>query len=455
MAETIDQITSFIENTGTAENEINLDISQLSESKFKDMVLEYDKMILSPIEFIVTACLASISGAAGKNYKYVMPNKLPIFLNIWAIIMGTSSTMKKSTTLTKCSAPLYEINKQLHQNFKSELAAYESLSEEEKGEVEKPIRDYLIIPSDITVERLSDVLSQSRHGIMIQNEFMTLSDMMNRSYSNGLKSFLTDIYDVPVSHEISRKSSDTLVVHPYLSILAATTPDWFREGINKNDINSGFLPRFIFSIKYSNNKKYLSLLEDEYFEIDEDQFTNRYQLILNNSGVFTIEDEAKEVFKTFDYQIQIENEKTNDKQKPIFNDRLKIYCLKIAGLLALWNNELGEELNVNESNMADAVVLTKYYQENAHRLIEKEIQYNTLLSKEDRIITIIEDFGEEFKNTKKITRSKLSNHARLAGGKKELDMLLESLEDKNKIELAEEKTSTKPKQFIILISDLE
>ena len=64
----------------------------------------------------------------------------------------------------------------------------------------------------------------------------------------GFKELLTETYDSPRRYTRTLKSAaDPVVIEdPCLSILAASTLDWFLEKTKARDIRSGFFSRFIY-----------------------------------------------------------------------------------------------------------------------------------------------------------------------------------------------------------------
>src|ERR1035437_8390941 len=235
--------------------EIIFDINKLNESNFKKMIRYYDSISSSPIEYLITGTFAALSGAIGKNAYLEITDSLNIYLNIWGVIIGPSTIMRKTSAINICKKEIQRISDTEYNDYKSKSFQYEKEAAEAKENKERsfnkvpPVRKYIIFPNDSTVESLSDILSYSNRGLIVHSEFGSLLTQLSRSYSGDSKQFLTAIYHVLDSWEVSRSTKkNTVLQRPYLSILGATTIDWVKENSLPSDLRTGFLARFLYSI---------------------------------------------------------------------------------------------------------------------------------------------------------------------------------------------------------------
>jgi len=84
------------------DSEIKFDFNKLNDSTFKKILQYYDSISSSPTEYLMTGLLASLSGVIGKKVYFRITKSMKIYLNIWAVIIGKSSIMRKTTALKYC-----------------------------------------------------------------------------------------------------------------------------------------------------------------------------------------------------------------------------------------------------------------------------------------------------------------------------------------------------------------
>lgn len=409
-------------------DEILFNIDLLNDSTFKRLIKYYDSISGSPIEYIILGSLIALSGAIGKGVKFKITNSLNIYLNVWGVIIGRSTIMRKSSSINLVVRELQRIDKNNYRGYKEQLSMYESKLSEiknpiEKMELEKPKREYILFPQDSTIESLSDILSISDRGLVFHQEFGGFLQNLNKGYSGDAKQFFTSIYDVIEAYEVSRVvKGSTLLNRPYLSILGASTIDWVTENSNESDLRTGFFARFLYAIRNRPTKKYIPLLElREKFNQNHSSFDVKslYERIIHLDKInLEITNEAAELFNSYDIQSYKELFNIENDNELSFKSRLLIYTLKFAGIIALTDNRTIIELN----DIQDGIILSEYFKKNIELLLNKELVTTEFNRKEEKIIKIIESKGGELK------RSDLMNYSNLKA--KELDEYIENLIEK-------------------------
>lgn len=419
-------------------NEIIFDWNKLHETNFKKILRYYDSISIAPAEYLMTSLLAVMGGAIGKNVYFDITDSLKIYLNIWAVIIGKSTLMRKTTAMNQNSETLDRIDKAKYKDYLNELDYYnramESAKEnKQKLEMDKPIREYILFPNDSTVESLSDILSTSTRGLLKHSEFGSFLQQLNRGYSADAKQFLTNLYDVPERYEISRTTKEnTLLTRPYLSVLGASTIDWVKENSNETDLRSGFLARFIFSIRNKPDKPYIPLLKlkqltkqsEYYFDVRE-----LFEYLISFKEVTILEIDSLAVDKHIEYDNEGYNEMMNyceNENELSFKGRLLIYSLKFAGIIALSE----KRTNVTLQDIEDSILMTDYYKRNVERLLNSELAENEFTRKEQRVIDFIKRKGNEVKRSELLTGLKIKA--------KELNELLENLFQKDLLKKVEQ-----------------
>ena len=78
-------------------------------------------------------------------------------------------------------------------------------------------------------------------------EIATLLASLNKTYNEEAKPTLTDWWDCPPDDLYETKTAGKYYIYrPFVSILGASTVDWFISGCKHSDLMGGFLPRWLF-----------------------------------------------------------------------------------------------------------------------------------------------------------------------------------------------------------------
>lgn len=424
--------------TAGGDSENLFDITKLSDSNFKKLITYYDSISISPIEFLITGTLTALSGAIGKQVYFDITDSLRIYLNVYAVIIGMSSISKKTTAINTVKKEIERISNTDYNTYKRELQEYQRLKEskQEKADISEPLRNYLLLPSDSTIEALTDILSKSKRGLIVHSEFGGFLQQLNRSYSGDSKAFLTSIFDVPESYEISRATKqNVLIERPYVSILGASVIDWIKENSSPSDLRSGFFARFLFSIrnKPDLNKRHIPLLKlKELTSRSEHYFNPRpifdYLVSINTPIELLIDQTAAELHMSFDNDSYLEMIQSLNENELSFKARLVIYCLKIAGIIALTD----QRTNVSINDMKDAVLLTDYYKKNVEKLLNDEMNQTEFNRSEKKVLYLIRTNGGKLQHSKLLQLGNFKT--------KELTEIVSNLIEKELIEPINEKT---------------
>lgn len=442
LKQAFDSVPEIPARTYKAGDEILFDHTRLNDSNFKKMLLYFDSISASPIEFLMTGILSVLSGAAGKNFYFKITDSMNIYLNVWGVIIGPSSITRKTTAINLTKQEFERISTKMASEFKQIYNEYlKELSEakDKKKQFEKPvpIRKYYIFPQDSTIESLAEILANSDRGLIVHSEFGSFLQQLNRSYAGDSKQFLTHIYDVPESYEISRATKqNTLILRPFVSILGASTIDWVRENSTPSDLRTGFLARFIYSIrnKPDEHKSKIPLLRLKHLSSQSKYYISTrsiYDYLLSSESKveMKVDKKAEELHCEYDIGSYDEMMSCENKDELSFKARLVVYALKIAGLIALTE----KRTKVSYKDMQDGILLTDYYKRNVEQLLNRELNQTEFSRQEKRILEVIRAKGGQIQHSDLM---RLSNFK-----KKELDEIISNLSDKEQILKREQKNS--------------
>lgn len=102
-----------------------------------------------------------------------------------------------------------------------------------------------VLPSSFSREAILKRLAKQPVGIFILQEFAAFMALLNRDYNHGAMEDLTDVYDG--SDIVRELTSETLKVsHPAVTLLGASSPDWFAQAFSAKNLRGGYLARFLF-----------------------------------------------------------------------------------------------------------------------------------------------------------------------------------------------------------------
>ncbi|MEK6591140.1 MAG: DUF3987 domain-containing protein [Nitrospinota bacterium] len=388
---------------------IDLDYNSLP-SFLKGLIDLISPTTLAPDEFIVTSLLSSMSSAIGTR-AYIQFGRRIFYPSIWSTLIAPSTDSFKSTAIKEARGFPLKVDKEFeskyreaYEKYRYEIKKYEALSKEERintPEPITPIRKELDFSDDETLESFYQTLHDNTDGgLLAFDEIGGWIEGFDK-YRNGTsekRRWLT-VFD---NHTIKykRKSDKTHLVidRPFVSIIGGITTNTFNKlfkgGVE--DIENGFLPRFIFCKTPKLTKK-----DDEFLkpDIDADKWEKAYQVFKKvtelRSGAIAPSHEGMEMLNDWYKQHQ------DQKKDPFYPDelspfwrRLEGYLLKFALIFHQFKRATGEETGnlISVKTLGEAMTLTEYYKGQAWAVVRELCQ-----GKEgrvfDELLSIISKLG--------------------------------------------------------------
>jgi hypothetical protein len=163
---------------------------------------------------------------------------------LYCAIVGPPGSAK-TPALKAVAAPVYAEQARLHQQYRREKVAHE----EEDGP--KPTERAVFV-SDVTVEKLADLLQGNPRGVaMIRDELTAWVSAMNQYKSRGgadRQFFLSAWAGEPVSvHRKNQQAGPVFVPHPFLAVVGGLPPDLLAHLRGDRHTADGFLDRILFA----------------------------------------------------------------------------------------------------------------------------------------------------------------------------------------------------------------
>ena len=173
----------------------------------------------APREYLVACGLSTIGTAIG-NRIYIPFGGERIYPNLWNVLLGPSSTFRKSTTVKQARRTLARLT---------------------EGQ-----NDGLLFPDEFSKEALVARLAERAQGLLTYSEFSGALAAFNRDYMSGIKELLADLYDSPPRYERIVGQKTLVAKDVCISLLAASQTDWLLEKLKETDIRGGFMARMTF-----------------------------------------------------------------------------------------------------------------------------------------------------------------------------------------------------------------
>lgn len=391
-----------------------LDDSKLSP--FLNALLKNLKTINNyPDTMILSTILSTLSGIIGARAKVNNTFGIEVYPVIWSIIIAPSSLSAKST-LFKYTKRLIlgDLQNELYNKFecdsaqyKADLKAFRDSKDETAKEPEAPKIKRIVFATDSTPEAKILSLSQNQNGgIIFYDEFKAELEKSNDNPS--YKALKTSMFDGEIYDKELVNRGSIILKHPCVSEIGLITKQWLLEAIQKNDIASGFLARYLISFNERADFKPLEAKELGFCDILE--FSDTTKAILQNLGfnreaplVFKLDKDSRTFYKDWFNEYSKNAYDTETDEELTTSYRLSTYALKIA-LISQIFNETYKGINICDSKpeikleyLQEAIYIISLFRNESDKLLE--------ILKENNKIHFNIDSAEE-KLIKKIQASK-------------------------------------------------
>lgn len=385
----------------------------IPSNTFLDRYVQFaEKLTDAPVEFHQFMGYAVLSVALGKQIFFPFGG-LNIYPNFYMTFIAPSSTFRKSTALS--------LGAKVIRKWKYER----------------------IFPAEFSQEKFIDILSRTPTGAFFFYEFKTLLGLLDRDYMQGTKAFLTELYDCPDFYSRQTKGTEVTLNDPCVSIISATTMNWFIEAIKQGDVEGGFLARFIFVLV--NKKHKVMALPPAMEESELNKLVIWIEDIVKNiKGKMSLSDEARKTYEEwFKKQCAfLDNEENqNFKSSAV---RLQIYLLKFAMLNAI---DSSRSIIIGEDHMLSAINIINWLSKNTENIIKSELSDTKFGKDLKRVISYLkthDNGGMPYRNV--LRQLDLPTY--------KFNEIIQTLNDREEIEVSYEKKegSRKASKWLKLIA---
>lgn len=377
---------------------------------FVEYFAEFEGKTEAPMEYILSTFLVSLGVAMGNNVT--LPAGLhSIKANLYMMLIGESTAMKKTTSLNYGMQTLREYTRESKERYFQEKVSYElSLKSKDKdaNKFPKPVDESIIYPDDVTLEQLLVKMQDKPDGVFVLSELGAFLSRMD--VSSGLKELLTTLYDAKVSYSRETKNSGCFhIKNPAPSLIGASTIHWLQNHLKDGDLLSGFLARFCYVVKRSHSE--IDIPFQKPFELDP-KWRKRFNAIRELNLELNRSEEAEHSFSEW----YSEFKKTMLKEDAFLHSplgRLKDDTIhKIAMINHVldlldpsFNRFIKDENTIEKRSYELAYPWIKFFADNAKSCyMEITQQFNFA---EMKIIEIIKKRGKESEGFKTLARSEI------------------------------------------------
>ena len=299
----------------------------IKPGSFIDLYMEYMKDLETPVSYDFWTALWIISTIVGRNTVIARP-RIPVFLNLYTILVAESGTTRKSTAVTRASNIVQEFfNRQ-----------------------ETPV---VWLSTRTTPETIEALLHNHTHLYNSSRLVIAVSELVRllgkEKYNAALPGLLTDLYDCPETlispGTIMR--GPTAIKNVYTTILAACAPSWLVRSINPDVVEGGFTSRVLFIVS-NKRKQRIAWPSDSEFDT-ELIYTAMEDIVSMSKRVSQINLTQGAINKLSKWYRN--KQESVDPYRSSFEAREDDHVLRIAGLLSISDNRW----QIERTDIANAI----------------------------------------------------------------------------------------------------
>lgn len=342
----------------------------------------------------------AIVGIACKNRVYYQFGDMRIFPNIWMILVAPSSFYRKTTAIQVA------IN------------------------IMKSVDENIMLPNEFSPEALLPVLQERPYGSFFFSEFKTLAKILEKEYMSYAESLLTTLYDVPPVYTRQLRKESFQMKYPCVSLLSATTINWFISSLKEDDIAGGYLPRYMIIPGKVKERWFIPPPVDMLKKnLIVHKLNNIIELITAHAMIQSKDDElvnanflrisfTESAFKEYsNWAKEFEISCSQNNLIAPFYSRLAIYIIKLAMIEALADGVV----QMDTLHFEKAKELIVWISEELKELQEKEFAFDDFQKRRQKVIRIIRNHPAG------ISREKLIKDAKILS--RELNWILDHLKE--------------------------
>lgn len=384
-----------------------------------------------PPSMVLTTVLSSMAGLIGARAKITNGVNLTVYPVIWSMIVAPSSVAAKSTLFRfskKCifddmQNELFDKYDSDLEQYKADLKRFQALPKEDKMrevEPERPHPKLLIFANDGTPEAKILALHRNQNGGVVYYDEMK-AELERSNNDPRYKALKTSIFDGETYHkELVRDGGTFILRNPVLSEVGLITEQWLMESVQKNDIASGFMARYLFSYNTRADFKPLQI-QKHILDCDHYSDVGRYVLEILDIDrkeplLFTLDFEAKNYYIKWFNDFSRTAFATETDEEITASYRLSTYVLKFALIVYIFNMAYQKIDIVKEDKIAltkeciqTAIYIMEIFQNENHKILN-------LFEKNKKLNFKIDDVTVKLQKKIRATEDKMISKTEASNG---------------------------------------
>jgi len=344
----------------------------------------------APDEFLAAGGLQLIASVLG-NQAYIMFGSTRIYPHLWMVLVAPSGFFRKTTALNLTRRALASMKLPVDWADQPKKKNPNEDKDQAKKIPKRILRSgaELLAPDRFSIDAITEELQHRPAMLMIQSEFGAFLQEIDKTYNQGAKETLTDIYDsgmfVKFNKTIKRENGGEPIKidNTALSIFSATTKHWLEEYVKLSDIGAGFIARFLFIPVHNKTRSHgwpKSRNEETYKAIKKDVAALRKAV----EGEFDVSS-VMHIYELWYFDLE-KRSKSEDATSDLigFDTRLSVYALKFAIIM---HASKYADTKLTIDSMISGIQLAEYFRNKTIELFE-----TTFLSKFDKNVRRIAAF---------------------------------------------------------------
>lgn len=316
----------------------------------------------APREYILACGLSVIATAIG-NRVYVQFGGDRLFPNDWKVLLGPSSTFRKSTTVKQARRTLAR------------------LSDTDPGHG-------LLFPDEFSKEALVTRLSECAQGLLTYSEFSGALAAFGRDYMSGTKELLADLYDSPSKYQRLVGKQTITATNVCIGILAASQTDWLLEKLRDTDIRGGFLARFTFWPAFT-KRRFLAIPPEPDGALGN-QLIRSLQKLRRLEGAISLPSTVRDRYTAWlDRHERSLDALPRAGQIGPFWSRMAVTTLKMALAINVSADDVDNPLLMSEAAIEAAIGLTEFLKLSLAQLFDEEIAFTPDMRNRQKVLQMI------------------------------------------------------------------
>ena len=285
--------------------------------------------------------------------------------NLYVVLVGTPGT-KKTTAMSISKEIIRDVGEI---PYSAECITKQALCKEMAEQCVKTYSD-----------KTGEIVTYTPYSIFATE----LSHFLGMGTAKEMIDFLTTIYDERFYTTKTKNKGNDIIVGPYITMLACTTPDWIRGWMREDVITGGFSRRALF-VYYNGVRERIPIPEVSQEMLDARSRCIKWgKSLANVQGYFDITPEALDFYKAWYKQLEIPQDFTGG-----YYESKHVQMLKSAMLIALSESR---DLILRIEHIQLALAQLEVVEANMRKVFEG-VGRNELNAIASKILEIVEASG--------------------------------------------------------------